>query len=271
MTFAIVFPTIDPVLIQIGPFAVRWYALAYIAGLVIGWRLMRRLAARAPHNLDPERIDDFLVWATIGVIIGGRLGYVLFYNFSYYMSHPGAIVQVWKGGMSFHGGLLGVVTAGYFYARKIKVPVLAFADLIAVVAPMGLFFGRIANFINAELYGRVTDVPWGVVFPGGGDAPRHPSQLYESALEGALLFVVLIVLYRLSCVRARFGFSAGVFFVGYGLARSFVELFRQPDAHIGFLSFGTTTGQWLSVPMIAAGIWLMVRAWPAKPVTEKDG
>lgn len=268
MPLALVFPVIDPVLIQIGPFAIRWYAIAYITGLVLGWRLMRRLGARRPHEIAPERIDDFLVWATIGIIIGGRLGYVLFYNFSFYLSQPLAIFQVWKGGMSFHGGLLGVVAASFLYARKMGIPVLVFADIVAVASPIGLFFGRIANFINAELYGRVTDVPWGMVFPTGGPAPRHPSQLYEAALEGALLFVVLMALYQMACVRARTGFVAGVFFAGYGAARSFVELFRQPDTHIGFLSFGTTTGQWLSIPMIAVGIWLMVRSW--KTTLQKD-
>ena len=260
MTFAIAFPAIDPVLFELGPLVIRWYALAYIAGLIIGVRLMRRLATWGFHATPAERIDDFMVWAVIGVIVGGRLGYILFYNFSFYASHPLAIFQVWKGGMSFHGGLLGVVAASVLYARRIGMPLLRFADVVAVAAPVGLFFGRIANFINGELYGRVTDVPWGVVFPAGGPAPRHPSQLYEAALEGAVLFIILILLYRREGVRQRPGMSAGVFFVGYGLARSFVEFFRQPDAHIGFLSFGTTTGQWLSIPMIAVGLWLIFNA-----------
>jgi len=262
MTFALAFPAIDPVLFEIGPIVIRWYALAYIAGLLIGWRLMRYLAAKPPYDIHPDRVDDFLTWATIGVIIGGRLGYVLFYNFDYYMANPGAIVKVWQGGMSFHGGLAGVAVAIYFYARQCKIPVLAFADLVAVVAPVGLFFGRLANFINAELYGRVTDAPWGMVFPNAGPDPRHPSQLYEAALEGALLFVVMMVLWRLACVRGRFGFLMGTFLAGYGAARFFIEFFREPDAQIGFLSFGSTMGQWLSVPLIALGLYLMARARP---------
>lgn len=184
----------------------------------------------------------------------------MFYNFSFYLENPLSILTVWKGGMSFHGGLLGVIVATLIFCKKRKIDLWAFADRVAVVSPVGLFFGRIANFINGELFGRVTDVPWAMVFPRGGPNPRHPSQLYEAMLEGALLFAVLWWLASKPAVRARSGLLTGVFMTGYGLARTFVELFRQPDAHLGFLSFGSTMGQWLSVPLIAFGLFLIFRA-----------
>ncbi len=255
---AIAFPDIDPILIQIGPFAIRWYALAYIAGLVIGWQLMMRFA-RAPGSLVTEKIvDDFLIWATLGVILGGRLGYVFFYKPEYFFNYPSEIFMIWQGGMSFHGGALGVIIAAILYTRAKKIPFFAFSDLLAVVTPVGLFFGRIANFINGELYGRVTDVSWGVIFPAGGDMPRHPSQLYEAVLEGAVLFVILLLLRR-TAYGSRIGVLSGTFLVGYAIARGFVEFFRQPDAHLGLLAGGFTMGQFLSVPMILLGLYLMFR------------
>lgn len=260
MILAIPFPQIDPVIVSFGPFAVRWYALAYIAGLVIGWRLMRRLAAKPPFTIDAEHIDDFLVWATLGVILGGRIGYVLFYNFGHFLSDPLQIIYVWQGGMSFHGGFLGVVVAGLWFCKRRGIEPLKLGDLLACVAPVGLFFGRVANFINGELYGRVTDVAWGVVFPRGGPDPRHPSQLYEAALEGLVLFVVINLLFRVEAIRERRGFLTGVFVAGYAISRAIVELFRQPDAHIGFLSLGFTMGQWLSLPMLLIGLYMMIRA-----------
>ena len=262
MSFAIAFPNIDPVLIEIGPFAIRWYSLAYIVGLLVGWRYMRVLAKGSPRPIALPDIDDFVVWATLGVIIGGRFGYVLFYNFDQYVGNPLSILEVWKGGMSFHGGLVGVVVASALFARRRGISILSFGDLIACAAPIGLFFGRIANFINGELFGRVTDVPWAIVFPRGGPEPRHPSQLYEAGLEGLVLFLLLYGLWRLEAVRRRPGILLGVFFVGYGLARTCVELFRQPDAHIGLLLGSTTTGQWLSAPMLALGVYLILRAKP---------
>ena len=267
MLFALPFPTIDPVLIAVGPFAVRWYALAYVAGLVIGWRTLRVLVAKSPTAGTAEDVDDFLLWATLGVVLGGRIGYVLFYNLAYFVGQPSEILMVWKGGMSFHGGFLGVVAATVMFTRKRKLPLVAFGDRLAVVAPIGLFFGRLANFINGELFGRVTDVSWGVVFPRGGPLPRHPSQIYEALLEGALLFTILFVLSRRESLRARPGILIGVFLAGYGLARSFVELFRQPDAHIGFLDAGTTMGQWLSLPMVVLGVLLIWRS----ARTKKEG
>ncbi len=264
MTFALAYPNIDPILFQIGPLAIRWYSLAYIAGLMLGWRYMRVLAKRPPEVAPERDIDDFLVWATLGVVLGGRLGYVLFYKFGFYMDNPAAIFQVWKGGMSFHGGLLGVVAAGLLFAWQRKIKILPFADIVACVSPIGLFFGRLANFINGELYGRVSDVPWAMVFPGGGPVARHPSQLYEALLEGVVLFVIMFFLGRVNAVRLRPGMLTGFFLIGYAAARSFVELFRQPDSYLGFFAGGTTMGQWLSAPMAAVGLYLIFRARPVK-------
>ncbi|WP_455373078.1 prolipoprotein diacylglyceryl transferase [Limibacillus halophilus] len=261
MLFAFVFPQIDPVAVQLGPFAIRWYALAYIVGLVLGWRLCRRLTKKTPAgSLTPEVFDDFVVWATLGVLLGGRLGYVLFYNLGYFAQNPLEILQVWQGGMAFHGGLLGVIAALFLFSWKRKVPLFALSDLVAAAAPIGLFFGRIANFVNGELYGRVTDAPWGMVFPGGGDLPRHPSQLYEAGLEGILLFAILqLAIWR--GALARPGVVGGLFLAGYGASRAIVELFREPDAHIGFLEGGLTMGQLLSLPMVVAGLGLALWAW----------
>ena len=260
MLFALPFPALDPVIFSIGPFVVRWYALAYIAGLLIGWRYMRALCRKSPVAAAPEDVDDFLLWATLGVVLGGRLGYVLFYRPGYFVANPIEIFAVWQGGMSFHGGLLGVTVAGIAFVRRRGIAPLPFADRLACAAPIGLFLGRLANFINAELWGRVADVPWAVVFPRGGPGPRHPSQLYQAALEGLLLFAILYLLQRRDSVRARPGLLAGVFIAGYGIARIVGEIFREPDAHIGFLAFGTTWGQWLSLPMVAVGAVLLARA-----------
>jgi phosphatidylglycerol:prolipoprotein diacylglycerol transferase len=257
---AIPFPEIDPIIFSIGPLAIRWYALAYIVGMVLGWRWILRLNTNAGEPIKKEKWDDALVWIAIGVILGGRLGYVLFYNASFYFSNPGEALKVWQGGMSFHGGCLGVTVAMVLFARRHKLPLLTFADLISAAVPIGLFFGRIANFINAELYGRNTDVAWAFVFPGGGPNPRHPSQLYEAALEGALLFLLLNWLVKRRDAFAKPGMITGTFLLGYAAARALVELFRQPDAHIGFLAGGITMGQLLSLPMIVGGLYLVWRA-----------
>ncbi len=257
------FPVIDPVLLQIGPFAIRWYALAYIAGLVLGWWQLSRLvsndhlwpADRAP--MTKLHLDDFLLWATLGIVLGGRLGYVLFYNPGYYLQNPAEALAVWQGGMSFHGGFLGVCVAVVLFARRHAIPMLSLGDAVAVVAPIGLFFGRIANFINAELWGRTTDLPWGVVFPNGGPQPRHPSQLYEAALEGALLFVVLQILVARGGLK-RPGLAIGVFLLGYGVARMLVELVRVPDEQVGYLFGPVTMGMMLSAPMALVGLALVL-------------
>ncbi len=260
MTFVIAFPSIDPVLVEVGPFAIRWYALAYIAGILLGWRYARALMAGKTGKPTPTDIDDFIIWLTFGIILGGRLGYVLFYKFEYYTASPLEIFFVWRGGMSFHGGMLGVVVAMIAFAHSRGIGILRLADPFACAAPIGLFFGRIANFINGELFGRVSDVPWAVIFPYGGPQPRHPSQLYQAGLEGLALFVVLTILWRMTGAGRKSGFMTGAFLAGYGIFRVVGELFRQPDAHLGFLVGGTTMGQLLSLPMVVAGGWLIIRA-----------
>ncbi len=251
----LMFPQFDPVVVALGPFAIRWYALAYITALVLGWRLVRVWVRSAPAVAAPEQVDDFLTWATLGVVIGGRLGYVLFYQPSAFLTEPWRIVAVWEGGMSFHGGMLGVALAVILYCRGQKLPILGFADRIAIAAPIGLGLGRIANFINGELWGRQAPdwLPWAMIFPTGGPIPRHPSQIYQALMEGLILFVVLFALSRREAIRARFGLLAGVFLIGYGIARIVGEFFRQPDAFLGFLFAGATMGQILSVPMLLIG------------------
>jgi len=250
------YPAIDPVLVSVGPFAIRWYALAYIGGIVIGWRMVRRLVEQPPRAASTEEVDDFLTWAVLGVILGGRLGYVLFYRPSYYLSNPVEALMIWKGGMAFHGGLLGVIIATVCFCRRREIDFYAFVDRLAVATPIGLGLGRIANFINGELWGRPWDGPWSMVFPADPlQLPRHPSQLYQAALEGLALFTVMLLLSRNERIRARRGFLGGVFLVGYGVARIVGELFREPDDFIGFLAGGLTMGQVLSAPMLLVGVW----------------
>ena len=263
----LMFPAFDPVLVQVGPLAIRWYALAYISALVIGWRLVRGLAQRTPAVATPLQVDDFLTWATLGVVLGGRLGYVLFYQPERFLADPRQIFAVWQGGMSFHGGMLGVTVAIVWYCRRYRIPVLGFADRIAIVAPMGLGLGRIANFINGELWGRPAPdwLPWAMVFPTGGPVPRHPSQLYQALMEGLIMFVAMWLLGREPRIRARFGCLTGIFLIGYAIARSIGELFRQPDAFLGFLIGGLTMGQLLSLPMLLAGIGLVAWSRRSRP------
>lgn len=251
------FPEIDPVILAIGPFAIRWYALAYIVGILLGCYLINILNKKPPKLEGLKPFDDLLVYGICGIILGGRLGYVLFYNFSYYLQNPLDIIKIWHGGMSFHGGLIGVILAVYIFSRRKNYPFFQLIDLCAVVAPIGLFFGRIANFINAELYGRATDVPWGIIFPNGGDLPRHPSQIYEALLEGVVLFFVMFFMANYTKAREKTGTLSGVFLIGYSLSRMFVELFREPDAQIGFFFANITMGQILSLPMLLLGIYLI--------------
>ncbi|MDH3658772.1 MAG: prolipoprotein diacylglyceryl transferase [Alphaproteobacteria bacterium] len=253
---------IDPVMFQIGPFAIRWYALAYIGGLVLGWLYLRWLVQRPGWKLTPLDLDDLLLYITLGVVFGGRLGYVLFYKPGFYLTHPSEILAVWQGGMSFHGGLLGVLVAMALFAWQRGITFLEVGDAVAAAVPIGLLFGRIANFINGELFGRASDAPWAMVFPHGGPEARHPSQLYEAALEGLVLFLILFWVARQARSPETAGRIGGLFLLGYGLARSFVELFREPDAHLGFL-FGNsvTMGQILSVPMILIGLVLLAKSY----------
>jgi phosphatidylglycerol:prolipoprotein diacylglycerol transferase len=256
--FAIPFPAID--------------ALAYIAGLIGGWFYAKRLV-EAPSLWGGRPIpsvadiDDLLVYAALGVILGGRLGYVMFYNPAFFLENPGEILAVWRGGMSFHGGLAGALAGMALLARRRGLPLLSLLDAVAPVAPIGLFFGRVANFINAELWGRVSDVPWAVVFPGAGPLPRHPSQLYEAATEGLILFAILAVAVRMGALR-RPGLAAGLFAAGYAAARIFCEFFREPDAQIGFLFGGATMGMLLSLPLLVIGLWLIARARPLPQETR---
>ncbi|MCV2874383.1 prolipoprotein diacylglyceryl transferase [Defluviimonas sp. WL0050] len=290
MHAAIPFPDISNDIFSIDLFGItltlRWYALAYLAGIIAGWRIVLGLMRRPklwPNDTAPtapERIDDLLTAIILGVILGGRLVYVFVYNRGYFLANPGEIIQIWQGGMAFHGGFLGVVVAGLWFCRRHDVPRLQLADALALVAPIGLFFGRIANFVNAELWGRPTDLPWGVIFPGEtaqtcagipvGDCARHPSQLYEAGLEGLLLGLVLFILYRRGALKTP-GLITGMFLIGYGLSRFAVEFVRQADAQfitpdnpMGYAvqagGFGLSMGQLLSLPMIVVGVWLWRRA-----------
>jgi phosphatidylglycerol:prolipoprotein diacylglycerol transferase len=268
------FPVFNPIAVQIGPIAIRWYALAYIVGIVAGWIYARALvknerlwAGEVPITL--VQLDDFILWVTVGIIVGGRTGYVLFYNPAFFAQHPAEIFQLWNGGMSFHGGFLGCVAAVMLFARRNGISILSLGDITTAVGPIGLFLGRLANFINSELWGRTTDasVPWAVVFPNGGPLPRHPSQLYEAALEGILLFAVLAIMIRMGALK-RPGLILGSFIAIYALARITGELFREPDPQLGFLWRGLTMGMLLSLPMIIAGLILIVQAWRKAPSPE---
>lgn len=264
---ALVFPPLDPIAVSFGGLAIRWYALAYIAGLILGWQYCLYLAKKNPKGPSVKLYDDFLFWGTLGVMIGGRLGYIMFYQPEYYFANPLEIFMIWRGGMSFHGGMLGVIGAAYLFANKNKVPFFAFTDLLACATPIGLFLGRIANFINGELFGRPTDVPWAFIFPRGGEAPRHPSQLYEAGLEGILLFVILYLVWRQKSLRGRPGFISGVFLAVYAFFRFAMEGLREPDQQLGYLIGGLTMGQVLCLPMMFFGIYLIL--WTEKRVKRR--
>jgi phosphatidylglycerol:prolipoprotein diacylglycerol transferase len=288
MNSVLFMPDIDPIIFQIGFVSVRWYALAYIAGIVLGWIFIHHLITntklwtRTPPPLKPAQLDDLIFWLILGIIIGGRLGYVLAYNTSMIWEDPLGIVMINQGGMSFHGGLLGVAIVAYFTKRNLKLShndFLSLGDLLAVAAPMGLFFGRLANFINGELWGRVTTHPWGMVFCNqftittdgscpAGLLPRHPSQLYEAALEGLLLFIIgLVALYRFKALEKP-GLLSGLFLSGYAIARMCLEQVREPDAQMmSFLKGSVTMGLLLSIPMLIAGLWLIYRAMKPVPTT----
>jgi phosphatidylglycerol---prolipoprotein diacylglyceryl transferase len=267
----ITFPAIDPVAISIGPLAIRWYALAYICGIVLGWIYARALIRNeklwgGPAPIVPVQLDDFILWVTLGIILGGRTGYVLFYNPAFFIQHPAAILKLWEGGMSFHGGFLGCVAAVMLFALKNNISILSLGDITTAVAPIGILLGRLANFIKGELWGREADasVPWRMVFP---DDPlqlfRHPSQLYEAALEGILLFAILAIMVRMGALK-RQGLILGSFIMIYALARITSEFFREPDPQLGFLWGGLTMGMLLSVPMIIVGAILIMKAWRRK-------
>jgi phosphatidylglycerol:prolipoprotein diacylglycerol transferase len=266
----IAFPVFDPTAIAIGPIAIRWYALAYICGIVLGWIYGRSLLKNeslwgGPAPISLLQLDDFILWVTVGIILGGRTGYVLFYNFPFFVQHPAEIFELWKGGMSFHGGFMGCVVAVICFARVNNLSILSLGDITTAVAPIGLLLGRIANFINGELWGRPADpsLPWAMIFPTGGPLPRHPSQLYEAGMEGILLFTVLAVMIRLGALK-RPGLILGSFIALYGIARIIGEHFREPDPQLGFLWGGLTMGMLLSMPMVIAGAIIIVWAWRHK-------
>ena len=256
------FPNIDPIAIDLGILQIRWYGISYIAGILGAWALLHYRAKSGRFGWTEEQVSDLIFYGILGVIIGGRLGSVLFYNLPYYLDNPLDIIKVWQGGMSFHGGMLGVLVACWLYGRKIHKPVFDVTDFLIPVVPVGLFTGRIGNFINAELWGKTTDVSWGMVFPGAGSLPRHPSQLYEAFLEGLCLFVILW--WFSARPRPRMAVS-GLFLSGYGVFRFAVEFVREPDAHLGYLGLGwVTMGQVLSLPMILAGVVLFGLAYRKK-------
>lgn len=264
---ALPFPDIDPILIRIGPLAVHWYGVGYIVGILFGWWYAKRLVANprlwpgGQSPIRPEDIDDFLLWAAIGVVLGGRVGYILFYDLPRYVAQPLDILAVWRGGMSFHGGFLGTVLAMILFAWRRRIPVWSLFDVIGASAPVGLGLVRVANFVNGELWGKLTAVPWAVEFPNGGPFPRHPTQLYEAALEGLVLFFLLRLATHRWLKLGSAGFVCGLFVTGYGLARIFVEFFREPDQQIGYLLGGwLTMGMVLSLPMVIAGLWAMLTA-----------
>jgi len=267
MLAVIAYPKIDPILVQFGPFAIRWYGLAYVAGFVAAGLVIARLRRRWVVPLTNEDLLDVLLAAVVGVVVGARLGYVLFYGLSGYLARPIEILRIWDGGMSFHGGLIGVVVAGLIVARRKHIAFLRLADMAAVGTPVGLFFGRLANFINGELWGRVSYAPWAMVFPNGGSLPRHPSQLYEAGLEGIVLLVVMLLLAR---KRRPDGEQLGWFLTLYGVFRIGVEFFREPDVQLGFILPGVTMGQILSVPVLILGVALVIRARANKRRADRN-
>jgi len=259
------YPQINPIAFHLGPLAVHWYGLMYIVGFLGGWSLLAWRIKHSPRGFELEQLSDIFFYGALGIILGGRIGYELFYDFHGLIHHPLGLFAIWRGGMSFHGGLIGVILAMFLYARKINKSLFELTDFIAPIVPIGLGAGRIGNFINGELWGRVTDVPWAMVFPGGGDLPRHPSQLYEFFFEGVVLFLVLWIFSQRERPR---GAVSGLFLVCYGLIRFSLEFFREPDFQIGFVAFGwLTKGQLLSLPMILLGVIMLVWAYrKRKPV-----
>ena len=254
------FPDISPIIFAIGPIAIRWYSLAYLIGILAAWFLVAKDSEKYNLGLTKTNAEDAAFYVTLGIILGGRLGYMLVYGRDLLLANPLSVFAIWNGGMSFHGGIVGVIIAIYLLSRKIKFPFLGLTDVICVYVPIGIFFGRIANFINDELWGRPSDVAWAVRFPSGGYVPRHPSQIYEAFTEGLLLFIVLKILWSRSKIRNMTGFVSGMFLVLYGIFRTILEQFREPDKQIGFLFDGITMGQLLSVPLYILGFYLIVRA-----------
>ena len=258
------FPNISPIAIDLGFFQIRWYAISYIVGILLSWLLILQIIKFKKININSEIINDLISNSILGIILGGRLGYVLFYNNEYFQENILEIFKIWNGGMSFHGGLIGVIIATIYTSKKSNVPLLQIADLVAIAAPIGIFFGRLANFINGELYGRITNHPYGIIFPNGGNLPRHPSQIYEAIFEGLLLFFILFLLFQIKYIRNKSGILTGLFMFFYGIFRFFIEFFREPDAHIGLLYFDLSMGQVFCLPMILIGICFVMICFKKK-------
>lgn len=254
------YPAISPIIFSVGPIAIRWYSMAYLVGIIAAWFLVARNIKKFNLPITKAALEDIVFYVTLGIILGGRLGYVLFYGQSIFWQHPLEIFAIWHGGMSFHGGIIGVIIAIYLVCKKYGYKFLSITDLAALYAPIGIFLGRLANFTNDELWGRVSNVPWAIKFPSGGYLPRHPSQLYEACLEGILLFIILNMLWQNRYVRQHRGFVSGVFLIGYGCFRAFVEQFREPDAQLGFIFYHITMGQLLSLPFIILGAFVLYKA-----------
>lgn len=257
----VTYPEINPIALQLGPLTIHWYGLAYVAGIVLGWRYALWLIKKRPFTISSQHLTDFIAFATLGIVLGGRIGHALFYEPGYYLYKPWEILFLWKPGMSFHGGFLGFLGTSLWFCRKHRIPFLELMDMAAYAAPIGIFFGRLANFINGELWGRPTETHWGMIFPHVDVLPRHPSQLYEAASEGLLLFLIFLLIERITSWRKEYpGLFSGLFSIGYSLARIAIECFREPDQQIGYLLWGTTLGQWLTVPLLLTGLGLVFLA-----------
>ncbi len=255
----IAYPDISPIIFSVGPLAIRWYSMAYLFGIVVAWFLTSKNIKKHNIAITKSQLEDLVFYVTLGIILGGRIGYVLFYGTDIFLKNPLEIFAVWHGGMSFHGGIFGVIIAVYLFSKKINHPFLQITDLVALYTPIGIFLGRLANFTNDELWGRVTDVPWAVKFPNGGYLPRHPSQIYEALTEGVLIFIIINILWQKASIRKNHGFVSGTFLFLYGLCRVLMEQFREPDEQLGFIFMKITMGQILSAPFLILGIWLMLR------------
>jgi phosphatidylglycerol---prolipoprotein diacylglyceryl transferase len=252
----ITFPNINPVILKIGPLAISWYSLSYVVGILLAWSYGLKLVKKFDLKISHKNLEDFVTWAVISIVIGGRLGYISLYNPWKYLAHPVEILKTYEGGMSFHGGITGLILAAYFFCRKYHINFLNFTDILAATAPIGLFLGRVANFINSELYGRVTDAPWAIIFPGSEGLPRHPSQLYEAFCEGFLLLLILAYGIFKKNSLSKAGLTSGIFLILYASFRILIEFFREPDIHIGFIFNAVTMGQILSLPMLMFGVYL---------------
>ena len=257
----LIHPSIDPVIVSFGVIQIRWYGIAYVLGFLLGVYLLKQINQGYQRKVENKQIDDFFIWSVIGVIVGGRIGYVLFYQTATILTNPINILFIWKGGMSFHGGLIGIIISIFLFSKKYSIDFFQLSDLVSSVAPIGLFFGRLANFINVELYGRVTDFPLAMIYPSIDQAPRHPSQLYEAFFEGVLLFIILRYCNKKNYSRNNFGFITSIFLILYGIFRFLIEFLREPDAHIGLILNSITMGQLLSIPLVIMGVGIYLKTY----------